>query len=61
MLLKISLKRYIQYKGIDSISITPDSVIKTIKAIHQIEKRLADNPAGDFGTLVNDLTLQAYQ
>ncbi|HTE12277.1 MAG TPA: hypothetical protein VK645_14940 [Chitinophagaceae bacterium] len=55
------MKRYIQYKGIDSISITPDSVIKTIKAIHQIEKRLADNPAGDFGTLVNDLTLQAYQ
>lgn len=27
-------------KGIDSISVTPDSVIKTIKAIHAIERKL---------------------
>ncbi|HTE10172.1 MAG TPA: phosphoenolpyruvate synthase [Chitinophagaceae bacterium] len=53
--------QFLVEQGIDSISITPDSVIKTIKAIHQIEKRLADNPAGDFGTLANDLTLQAHQ
>src|SRR5260221_6057793 len=28
-------------KGIDSISVTPDSVIKTIKAIHKIETKIA--------------------
>jgi pyruvate,water dikinase len=26
--------------GIDSISVTPDSVIKTIKAIHAVEQQL---------------------
>lgn len=30
-------------QGIDSISITPDSVIKTIKAISAIEKKLASS------------------
>ena len=32
--------QFLVEQGIDSISVTPDSVIKTMKAIHEIEKRL---------------------
>lgn len=32
--------QFLVEKGIDSISVTPDSVIKTIKAIHSIEKKI---------------------
>jgi pyruvate,water dikinase len=31
--------QFLVEEGIDSISVTPDSVIKTVKAIHQIERR----------------------
>jgi len=34
--------------GIDSISVTPDSVIKTIKAIHCIEEKLRTDAATDY-------------
>lgn len=34
--------QFLVEQGIDSISITPDSVIKTIKAIYQIEQRTKD-------------------
>ena len=33
--------QFLVEEGIDSISVTPDSVIKTIRAIHQIEQRAA--------------------
>ena len=35
--------QFLVEKGIDSISVTPDSVIKTIKAIHAIESRQETN------------------
>jgi len=31
---------FLAEEGIDSISVTPDSLIKTVKANHQIEKQL---------------------
>jgi len=33
--------QFLVEQGIDSISVTPDSVIKTIKAIHSIENNIA--------------------
>lgn len=33
--------QFLVEEGIDSISVTPDSIIKTTKAIHEIEKKLA--------------------
>jgi pyruvate, water dikinase len=33
--------QFLVEEGIDSISVTPDSIIKTIKAIHSIEKKLS--------------------
>jgi hypothetical protein len=33
--------QFLVEEGIDSISVTPDSVIKTVRAIHQIEQRTA--------------------
>jgi pyruvate,water dikinase len=33
--------QFLVEEGIDSISVTPDSVIKTIKAIHQIENAIS--------------------
>lgn len=35
--------QFLVEKGIDSISVTPDSVIKTVKAIHEAEKRMKRN------------------
>ncbi len=32
--------QFLVEKGIDSISVTPDSIIKTIKAIHAVEARI---------------------
>jgi pyruvate,water dikinase len=32
--------QFLVEQGIDSVSVTPDSVIKTIKAIHVIEQQL---------------------
>lgn len=32
--------QFLVEKGIDSISVTPDSVIKTVRAIHEVESRL---------------------
>jgi pyruvate, water dikinase len=32
-------------QGIDSVSVTPDSVIKTIKAIHWVEQELKQKQA----------------
>ena len=37
--------KFLVEKGIDSISVTPDSVIKTIRAIHAIEKKLEKSMA----------------
>ncbi len=34
--------QFLVEEGIDSISVTPDSVIKTIRAIHEIERKLGD-------------------
>ncbi len=36
--------QFLVEKGIDSISVTPDSVIKTIMAIHAIEQKLMREP-----------------
>ena len=35
--------QFLVEQGIDSVSVTPDSVIKTIKAIHAIEQQLKDS------------------
>ena len=35
--------QFLVEKGIDSISVTPDSIIKTIKAIHAVESREETN------------------
>ena len=35
--------QFLVQQGIDSISVTPDSVIKTIKAIHAVEQKVARN------------------
>jgi pyruvate, water dikinase len=35
------LAKFLVEKGIDSISVTPDSVIKTVKAIYEVERKLA--------------------
>ncbi len=32
--------QFLVEEGIDSISVTPDSVIKTINAIHSVEKKV---------------------
>jgi len=34
--------QFLVEEGIDSISVTPDSVIKTIKAIHAVEKKIKE-------------------
>jgi pyruvate,water dikinase len=36
------LAQFLVEEGIDSISVTPDSVIKTIKAIYAIENKIKD-------------------
>ena len=38
--------KFLVEQGIDSISVTPDSIIKTIKAIAQVEKELAEKKVG---------------
>jgi pyruvate,water dikinase len=35
--------QFLVEQGIDSISVTPDSLLKTINAIHEVEKRIADD------------------
>jgi pyruvate,water dikinase len=37
--------QFLVAEGIDSISVTPDSLIKTIRAIHAVEKKSATVPA----------------
>jgi pyruvate, water dikinase len=37
--------QFLVEEGIDSISVTPDSVIKTIKAIHEVEKAISKQKA----------------
>jgi pyruvate,water dikinase len=32
--------QFLAEQGIDSISVTPDSVIKTVRAIHEIEQKV---------------------
>jgi pyruvate,water dikinase len=34
--------QFLVEEGIDSISVTPDSVVKTIRAIHSVEKAIAE-------------------
>jgi pyruvate,water dikinase len=37
--------QFLVERGIDSISVTPDSVIKTVRAIHEVEKRISSKAA----------------
>jgi pyruvate, water dikinase len=37
--------QFLVEQGIDSVSVTPDSVIKTIKAIHWVEQELKQKQA----------------
>jgi pyruvate,water dikinase len=40
--------QFLVEKGIDSISVTPDSVIKTMRAIHDIESRMKEKAASAY-------------
>src|SRR5688500_9069010 len=38
--------QFLVEQGIDSISVTPDSIVKTVKAIHEIEEKIRMNEDG---------------
>jgi pyruvate,water dikinase len=45
--------QFLVEQGIDSVSVTPDSVIKTMKAIHNIENDIAGRKTQLPGQLCN--------
>ena len=45
--------QFLVEQGIDSISVTPDSVIKTIKAIHAVEQKVASSIVNGERSMVN--------
>jgi pyruvate,water dikinase len=44
----LEIARYLVELGIDSISLTPDSVLKTMRAVVELEKELGRQPRGGF-------------